>query len=358
MEIYALNGEAIGFNESKQLQSKGSSGKVGGINDKPSVDAEGLYRQNSDLVKSATEQNVKLSIAETPDLYKQNGVSMSKIPFTFTAVPNYFFESGWFKNEKTFKFVIWAFSKCRPHASNIIFDNKKIILLPFEFICGRNKGSCECFLTPQEFRNQVKTMLNAGLLKKSTNSSTNRFNAYIWVTSEFSEKTNQVSNQQATNSQPTPNHKQELRSNIKENNNNEGSVCVFPEKIYECIKHESELSEDEKIELSKFEEDVVVNAYAVVSSYGKIETTFFIAMKSACKNKFKPRRKSKSEEQARLNWMIKDLFFFAEARIEGNFVMLACGKRIDPNQSDEDLRKLADEIWERSINGPESTKKE
>ena len=105
------------------------------------------------------------------------------------------------------------------------------------------------------------------------------------------------------------------------------------------------MSEDEKIELSKFEEDVVVNAYAVVSGYGKIETTFFIAMKSACKNKFKPRRKSKSEEQARLKWIKDDLFFFAEPRIEGDFVVLTCGKNIDPNQSDEDLMKLRDEIY-------------
>jgi hypothetical protein len=344
MEIYALNGEAIGFNESKQLQSKGSSGKVGGINDKPPVEAEGLSRLNSDLVKSATEQKVNLSIAETPDLYKQNGVSMSKIPYLFeTPVPKYFREMGWFQNENTFKFVTWAFSKCRSQIWTLNYENIEIQLAPFEFICGRKKSSAECFLTPDEFRTQLKVLVNAGFLKKSPNSKPNRFNAYIWVTSRFSKDDPQPKNQPIPNPSPTLPHRQRTQEHkeIKENNN---SVCVFQKKIYECIKDESELSEDEKIELSKFEEDVVVNAYAVVSGYGKIETTFFIAMKSACKNKFKPRRKSKSEEQDRLKW-IKELFIFADPRIEGDFVVLTCGKNIDPSQSDEDLMKLRDEIY-------------
>lgn len=111
---------------------------------------------------------------------------MSKIPFVFeTPVPKYFRETGWFKNQNTMIFVTWAFSKCSTIPRKVIMDGREITLAPYEFIAGRRSGSAECFLTEDAFRYQLNRLLKSGLLKKTPNSSMNRFTCYIWSTECF-----------------------------------------------------------------------------------------------------------------------------------------------------------------------------
>lgn len=129
---------------------------------------------------------------------------MAEIPYFFeTPIPKYFRETGWFSNPNTILFVTWAFSKCSPDARTIVHDGKEMTLAPYEFITGRGKSSADCFLTEGALRNQLISMQKAGLLKKTTNSVTNRYTCYIWLTERFSKNNNQLNNQQTTNSQPT-----------------------------------------------------------------------------------------------------------------------------------------------------------
>lgn len=111
---------------------------------------------------------------------------MYKIPFTFeTPVPKYFRETGWFKNKNTMTFVTWAFSKCSTQTRKVIMDGREITLAPYEFIAGRRSGSAECFLSEDAFRYQLNRLMKSGLLKKTPNSSMNRFTCYIWSTECF-----------------------------------------------------------------------------------------------------------------------------------------------------------------------------
>ncbi len=111
---------------------------------------------------------------------------MSEIPYYFdTPVPKYFRESGWFKNENTFKFVTWAFSKCQNISHTQVINGKEIILQAYEFIAGRLTSPKECFLTEEAFRHQLKVMLEGGFLKKTPNSTPNKFTCYIWLTERF-----------------------------------------------------------------------------------------------------------------------------------------------------------------------------
>lgn len=129
---------------------------------------------------------------------------MSEIPYFFeTPIPKYFREMGWFDFPKTVLFVTWAFYKCSPVARRVLHDGKELNLAPYEFITGRGKTSADCLLTAGSLRNQLKVMQNAGLLQKTTNSVTNRFTCYRWVTERFSKDNNQLNNKQTTNSQPT-----------------------------------------------------------------------------------------------------------------------------------------------------------
>lgn len=87
-------------------------------------------------------------------------------------------------------------------------SGRELTLAPYEFIAGRLSSPKECFLTENVFRNQRLKLEKAGLLKKTTNSLTNHYSAYIWVTDRFNKTNNQPNNQPSTNHQPTVNHKE------------------------------------------------------------------------------------------------------------------------------------------------------
>jgi len=189
---------------------------------------------------------------------------MSEIPYFFeTPVPKYFRENGWFDSEHMFKYVIWAFSRCRSQPHKVVIEGREITLAPFEFISGRLTSSKECFLTENIFRNQQKIMLKAGLLKKSTNSLTNHFTCYIWVTERFYKINNQPNNQPLTNHQPTINHKEDIKKEDIRRNQPQtpsssaasdglvGSVPSNEEKIWSCLEEVYQISVLDKIRLTK-----------------------------------------------------------------------------------------------------------
>lgn len=140
---------------------------------------------------------------------------MAEIPYFFdTPIPKYFRENGWFECEHMFKFVHWAFAKCQTISHKKVMQGRELLLQPYEFIAGRLTSPKECFLTENIFRNQLLKLEKAGLLKKTTNSLTNKYSCYVWLTEAFSKNNNQQNNQQSTNRQPTVNHKSRRKKNI------------------------------------------------------------------------------------------------------------------------------------------------
>ena len=190
-----------------ELHSNANFDTVKPLNGKPSVDAEGFKaKKTSDSVqaKSVDGELNNPILTDTPNLYKQTGVSMSniaKIPFTFTAIPEYFYTSGWLpldnpeKFTKMMIFLHWSFGKCTAYPKRVPFDGKMIDLGPFEFIHGRTKSAAECGLTEGQLRNQLKIHLSAKFIEKAPTSTTSRFTVYRWVTDNFYENNNQLSNQ-------------------------------------------------------------------------------------------------------------------------------------------------------------------
>ncbi len=132
------------------------------------------------------------------------GATMTEIPYYFeTPIPKYFRETGWFNKPNTILFVTWAFSKCSCEVRTIVHDGREITLQPYEFITGRGTSSTECLLSESAMRHQLKMLLCAGLLKKTTNSMTNRYTCYIWVTERFLKPNNQLNNQLSADCAPT-----------------------------------------------------------------------------------------------------------------------------------------------------------
>lgn len=200
---WTINEKAINANS---LQCKSSFDKLSPEIKKPSVSAEGRESKisGSGTANSKKDSHYDPILSFAPNLNKQKGVIMSKIPYFFeTPIPKYFREAGWFKNENTWKFVVWAFSKCSSQEHVEIFDNNEILLAPYEFICGRKKSSSECFMSEKQFRGQLNLMINNRLIKKGANSRANRFSTYIWSTECFSVYKGQVQGQMRANSGPT-----------------------------------------------------------------------------------------------------------------------------------------------------------
>ena len=186
------------------LQSKDNFDNVRPLNGKPSVVAEGFNgRKTSDLVapKSVDGDMNNPILSEAPNLYKQTGALMSKIPFSFIAIPEYFYVSGWLPQDndskffKMMKFLHWSFKKCSSGSKRVPFDGKMIELGPYEFIYGRTKSAEECGLTVEELRHQLKIHLNAKFIEKAPSSTPTRFTVYRWITDSFTENNPQLNPQ-------------------------------------------------------------------------------------------------------------------------------------------------------------------
>lgn len=143
--------------------------------------------------------------------------AMSKIPYNFeTPIPRYFRQNGWFENEHMFKFISWAFTRCQTISHKEVKYGREILLQPYEFIAGRLSSPKECFLSENIFRQQINQLVGGGMLVKTTNSLTNKYTCYIWMTERFSEFDNQQNNQQITNRSPTDHHEDRSISSFHE----------------------------------------------------------------------------------------------------------------------------------------------
>jgi hypothetical protein len=230
------------------LQSKLNFVMVSPESKKPPASTGGSNEKSSGLPSKLNGNSTPPIIDDVPILYKKEGTQMSKIPYLFeTPVPKYFRDVGWFKNENTFKFVTWAFSRCSTQSRKIVINGKEFILQPYEFIAGRLSSPNECFLTENKFRNQLISMQKAGLLKKSTNKITNHFTCYIWVTEAFSEIDNQQNNQPTTNRPPTDHHNPEDKKN-RSKEEDHPSIPSFEKKGRDGLNDDL-FSKDEKMVL-------------------------------------------------------------------------------------------------------------
>ncbi len=129
---------------------------------------------------------------------------MSEIPYFFeTPIPKFFREEDWFDSPNAILFVTWTFSKCSTVHHRVKHDGKELILAPYEFITGRGKSADDCFLSEEAFRHQLKVFTKAGLLKKTPNSTPNRFSCYVWVTERFSKFNPQLNPHVTPDSTPT-----------------------------------------------------------------------------------------------------------------------------------------------------------
>lgn len=287
---------------------------------------------------------------------------MSKIiPYTFdTPIPDYFRKNGYLPLDddkrylKNSKFLAWAFSKCKPYPHEEFFDGKMIKLDAYEFICGRGKSSADAGLTEGEFRNQLKMHENAKNIQKTTNSVTNRFTCYKWLTSRFCKNNNQLNAGQATNKQPT--EQPQTRSKIVRLEDQ----LQEPEKVvvFSCLENEN-LTPEEKLKLMEFSEERIKLAL----EFSKLEPatkTLYAQLRWHCKEVIPPIAKKslltpQQQEATNYNEHVKGKYYEKNKEkiinhcfmlfIDGHYQSISLKSDInvvknDLNQSKKELNKM------------------
>lgn len=224
---------------------------------------------------------------------------MAKIPYTFELPPpDYFRKHGWFQSDNTLKFVTWGFARCSLETKEIIFNGRRIILKPFQFIFGRLKCSSETNMSEREVRTQQKWLEDSGFLKKTTNKTPNHFTIYEWVLESFSEKKDQPKDQQTTNARPTPDHKQDIVDLVdlkEEQQQGPSDVVVFS--CFDNVPLEQIPMKQRETLCKKYSEQIIIDSLQVVLNKDFIpESSLSKSLNAACKGGWKPVNKQDNKK--------------------------------------------------------------
>lgn len=132
-----------------------------------------------------------------------------RIPYLFTPIPQFLFHPDYFKDEKLFRILAWAFHRTAFESKTYLIYNQWISLTCGEFVFGRKKCSEDTRISEQSIRTVLNQLTNQQMLVKVTSKSTSKFSVYRWVWNSFPEIANQQKNRRLTAIQPQVNHKQE-----------------------------------------------------------------------------------------------------------------------------------------------------
>ena len=137
------------------------------------------------------------------------------------------FDSGLHKDHNTW--ILWIYILCNVTNKeiDIHINGKTEHLIPGQMLTGRKVLAEETGLSQQEIRTSLKKLKK---YENLTNKTTNRYSILSIINWSVYQQdqiiSNQQPNQQLTNSQPTVNHKQEVK-NVK-NVKNTHKACAWP----------------------------------------------------------------------------------------------------------------------------------
>ena len=229
---------------------------------------------------------------------------MAKLTFTFTPIPTYFRDHGWFKNHNMVIYVNWAFSRCSSTSRKEYFLQKEVELGPFEYISGRDACSEEIGLSPQNIRTVQNRLTEGGLLKKLTSKSTNKFTVYRWMTEAFSILLNQQNNQQPTSNQPAANHNLDTKIIIFEEQQQQKEKEVVG--VFSDLKKMG-LTEDDLNCMKKYSEERIQKAIEY-SKVVPVKTTLIQMLIWHCEKKNAPEVNNSLNDQQKLAWTFNEEF--------------------------------------------------
>lgn len=136
----------------------------------------------------------------------------NKIPFLFTPVPHFLFQSDYFRDPNGFRLIAWMFHRTAFTTKSYSMNGQIITLEVGEFLFGRKRCSIETGISEQSIRTVINQLINQQNVTKVTTKSTNKFSVYRWLYEHFPDSSNQQSNRKSTSKTSQTNHKQEYKN--------------------------------------------------------------------------------------------------------------------------------------------------
>ena len=197
-----------------ELLTKGNFDNVKPLNGKPSAVTEGYAAKKSDLVTQKSD-NGRLDtpiIAESPNLYKQTGASVSNIPYNFRPIPDEFLTDDFLDDPIMMRFIRWMFKRINSKNSSIpMKNNKKILELEaFEFVYGRKKCAEQAGITMKQAEKRIGQLVGMNYVTKVGSKSGSTFSVYRLVTTSFVQNGGQQVGQQVGHNQDHRSKKKEI----------------------------------------------------------------------------------------------------------------------------------------------------
>lgn len=121
---------------------------------------------------------------------------MSKIPYYFIPIPQYFDDTGWLNDPKTERLVRFLFRRCRAEGHRVFHCGREIYLEPFEFIFGRDSVADSIGLSGKEVGNRMEKFRDSNLVCMVDSKRHSKYTVYRWMTENFDENRGQQKGQQ------------------------------------------------------------------------------------------------------------------------------------------------------------------
>jgi len=151
-----------------------------------------------------------------------------------------FLDTCFFNNSNCVHLAIYCLLKCNRDEKTIIFNGKKMIIKPGEFITGVHKISIATGLSTQQIRTAKKTLENVGFL---TSKATNKFSLFsIDNYSEYQDLSNKQTNKPITNQQQTNN--KPVTTNKNNKNNKKTAVSNYNDNLSKLNDKKSTKAKD------------------------------------------------------------------------------------------------------------------
>lgn len=121
---------------------------------------------------------------------------MSKIPYRFIPIPQYFDECGLLDDPKTEKLIRFLFRRTRTEGHFVFIEGREIYLEPFEFIFGRDSVSLKVGITGKACWTRMEQLKESKLISTVDSKRNSKYTVYKWLTENFDEKRGQQKEQQ------------------------------------------------------------------------------------------------------------------------------------------------------------------
>jgi len=121
---------------------------------------------------------------------------MSKIPYRFTAIPNFLIDAGWMDDPLTCKMFLYLWRRTSYEAHIEVIDGREIQLDPFEFIFGRKKIAKLLGISEKKARLRMDKIRASTMVMETASKRASTYTVYKWSTEHFSENEGQQKGQQ------------------------------------------------------------------------------------------------------------------------------------------------------------------